>query len=122
MLNPALSLGGLARVEEVPLTLEEVARVASLKVTSLKEQVIEVAEAETAILVKGDQGRPCILKPDLEGSWKKLCAVFWKPGGIVFLGGQSIVFLKLDAHFVLSEMCFSPQTKRHCLNKIVGFR
>ena len=104
LLNPALALGGLARVEEEPLTLEEVKRVAGLKVkevaslkeekvdslkeekmASLKEEVTKVAEAETAILVKGNQGRPCILKPDLEGGWKKLCAVFWKPGGQYFL-------------------------------------
>ena len=96
LLNPALALGGLARVEEEPLTLEEVKRVAGLKVKevaslkeekvdSLKEEVTKVAEAETAILVKGNQGRPCILKPDLEGGWKKLCAVFWKPGGQYFL-------------------------------------
>ena len=90
LLNPDFAFGGLARVEEVPLTPEEVARVASLKeeASSLNEKVAEVAEAEAAILVKGDQGRPCILKPDLQRGWKKLCAVFWKPGGgfIMFLG------------------------------------
>ena len=88
MLNSDFAFGGLARVEEVPLTPEEVVRVASLKAeaSSLKEEVTEVGEA--AILVKGDQGRPCILKPDLQRGWKKLCAVFWKPGGgfIMFLG------------------------------------
>ena len=76
LLNPALVLGGLAKVEEVPLTPEEVARVSSLK------EVTKVSKVEeAAILVKGDQGRPCILKPDLEGGWTKLCAVFWQPGG-----------------------------------------
>ena len=78
LLNPILVLGGLAKVEEVPLTPEEVARVNSLEQAS---KVTKVAEAETAILVKGDQGRPCILKPQLDGGWKKLCAVFWLPGG-----------------------------------------
>ena len=76
LLNPALVLGGLAKVEEVPLTPEEVAMVSSLKKVT---KVSKVEEA--AILVKGDQGRPCILKPDLEGGWTKLCAVFWQPGG-----------------------------------------
>ena len=82
MLNPDFAFGGLARVEEVPLTPEEVARVASLKeeASSLNEKVAEVVEAEAAILVKGDQGRPCILKPGPERGWKKLCAVFWLPG------------------------------------------
>ena len=78
MLNPIWALGGLAKVEEVPLTPEDVARVNSLKQAS---KVTKEAEAETAILVKGDQGRPCILKPQLDGGWKKLCAVFWLPGG-----------------------------------------
>ena len=101
LLNPALVLGGLAKVEEVPLTPEELARVSSLKqVTKVTKEAEEAdtailvkgdqgkvtkenkeAEAEAAILVKGEQGRPCILKPDLEGGWKKLCAVFWLPGG-----------------------------------------
>ena len=82
LLNPALVLGGLAKVEGVPLTPEELARVSSLKQASkaTKEEQ-ETKVAETAILVKGEQGRPCILKPQLEGGWKKLCAVFWLPGG-----------------------------------------
>ena len=78
LLNPIWALGGLAKVEEVPLTPEDVARVNSLEQAS---KVTQEAEAETAILVKGDQGRPCILKPQLDGGWKKLCAVFWLPGG-----------------------------------------
>ena len=80
LLNPTLALGGLAKVEEVPLMPEDVARVNSLKQASKVTK-----EAETAILVKGDQGRPCILKPHLEEGWKKLCAVFWLPGGQILI-------------------------------------
>jgi len=82
LLNPTLTFGGLAKVEEVPLTPEEVARVRSLKQVNQvnKEAETEAEEVEAAILVKGEQGRPCILKPQLEGGWKKLCAVFWLPG------------------------------------------
>ena len=103
LLNPALALGGLAKVEEVPLTPQEVARVTNLKQVKQVTKVAKEAETnmtkvnketEAAILVKGDQGRPCILKPNLERGWKKLCAVFWLPGGDIL-----IEFLKLENMF-----------------------
>ena len=78
LLSPAMAMGGLAKVEEVPLTSEEVARVSNLTEATGSQALSEAAE--TAILVKGDQGRPCILKPGPERGWKKLCAVFWLPG------------------------------------------
>ena len=98
LLNPALVLGGLAKVEEVPLTPEEVARVSSLKKVT---KVSKVEEA--AILVKGDQGRPCILKPDLEGGWTKLCAVFWQPGGQID-----------QTRHTLEEVFFPPRRQNFC--------
>ena len=82
----------LVKVEEVPLTPEDLLRVSSLtsnrvtkemlsKITK-EEQAGGLTEmSEKAILVEGDQGRPCILKPGQGGGWKKLCAVYWLPGG-----------------------------------------
>ena len=82
----------LVKVEEVPLTPEDLLRVSSLtsnRVTkemlskiTMEEQAGGLTEmSEKAILVEGDQGRPCILKPGQQGGWKKLCAVYWLPGG-----------------------------------------
>ena len=108
LLNPAFTFGGLARVEEVSLTPEEVARVASLnqkEASSLKEGVAVVAGAETAILVKGEQGRPCILKPNLEGGWKKLCAVFWKPGGKFIVCTEHFIHFTTDKETLLRNVC-----------------
>ena len=77
----------------MPLTPEDLLRVSSLtsnRVTkemlsskiTMEEQAGGLTEmSEKAILVEGDQGRPCILKPGQEGGWKKLCAVYWLPGG-----------------------------------------
>ena len=58
-------------------------KVLSSKIT-MEEQAGGLTEmSEKAILVGGDQGRPCILKPGhgQGGGWKKLCAVYWLPGG-----------------------------------------
>ena len=75
------------------MTPEDLLRVSSLtsnRVTkemlssqiTMEEQAGGLTEmSEKAILVEGDQGRPCILKPGQEGGWKKLCAVYWLPGG-----------------------------------------
>ena len=77
------------------MTPEDLLRVSSLtsnRVTMTKEMLsskITMEEqaggltemSEKAILVEGDQGRPCILKPGQGGGWKKLCAVYWLPGG-----------------------------------------
>ena len=83
----------LVKVEEVPLTPEDLLRVSSLTSNretkemlsskiNMEEQAGGLTEmSEKAILVEGDQGRPCILKPGQEGGWKKLCAVYWLPGG-----------------------------------------
>ena len=74
------------------MTPEDLLRVSSLtsnRVTkemlskiTMEEQAGGLTEmSEKAILVEGDQGRPCILKPGQQGGWKKLCAVYWLPGG-----------------------------------------
>ena len=75
------------------MTPEDLLRVSSLtsnRVTkemlssqiTMEEQAGGLTEmSEKAILVEGDQGRPCILKPGQGGGWKKLCAVYWLPGG-----------------------------------------
>ena len=74
----------LVKVEEVPLTPEDLLRVSSLtsnRVTkemlssqiTMEEQAGGLTEmSKKAILVEGDQGRPCILKPGQGGGWKKL--------------------------------------------------
>ena len=75
------------------MTPEDLLRVSSLtsnRVTkemlsgkiTMQEQAGGLTEmSEKAILVEGDQGRPCILKSGQGEGWKKLCAVYWLPGG-----------------------------------------
>ena len=72
----------LLRVSSSSLTSNRVTKeMLSSKIT-MEEQAGGLTEmSEKAILVEGEQGRPCILKPGQEGGWKKLCAVYWLPGG-----------------------------------------
>ena len=74
------------------MTPEDLLRVSSLtsnrvtkemlsKITMEEQADMLTKMPEKAILVEGDQGRPCILKPGQQGGWKKLCAVYWLPGG-----------------------------------------